>query len=131
MPADRPDGSPITPVVQFTPGPHPHMPHTVTGTMPDGWIYQPQEGRYVKDAETGITFGHAPCFTSELQAQLEQVVLKDRIGCFSFSLLDMPGYCGPVPDVKINLKHITQYSNQHGTMAQPSRHWRIRNVPRC
>ena len=88
MPAARPDGSPAP--LQVTPGPHPHMPHTVTGTMPDGLIYQPQEGRYIKDAATGITFGHAPCFTPELQARLEHAVLKHRLGCFSFSLLDLP-----------------------------------------
>ena len=66
---------------------------------------QTVQGRYIKDAATGITLGHAPCFTSELQARLEHAVLKERLGSFSFSLLDLPGYSGPVPDVKINLKH--------------------------
>ena len=112
---------PTNHAVQVTPGPHPHMPHTVTGTMPDGMIYQPQEDRYRKDPKTGITFGHTACFTPELQGRLEQMVLKEKIGCFSFSILDLPGYHGPVPDIRINLKHdnpIFEPARRHGTAEQ-------------
>ena len=121
MPAARPDGSPAP--LQVTPGPHPHVPHTVTGTMPDGLIYQPQEGRYIKDTATGIILGHAPCFTSGLQARLEHAVLKERLGCFSFSLLNLPEYSGPVPDVKINLiinKKAT-HSEEHASSRRRTR----------
>ena len=113
-----PVADPTNHAVQAIPGPHPHMPHTVTGTMPDGMIYQPQEDRYRKDPKTGITFGHTACFTPELQGRLEQMVLKEKIGFF------FPFWTCQVimaRDIRINLKHdnpIFEPARRHGPAEQ-------------
>ena len=72
----------------------PKAKNTVTGTMPDGLIYQPQEKRYRTDKATGITFGCDPKYTPVQQNLLEQKILKDRLSHFSFSIMDLTGYKG-------------------------------------
>ena len=83
----------------------PKAKNTVTGTMPDGLIYQPQEERYRKDKATGITFGCDPKYTPAQQNLLEQKILKDRLCHFSFSIMDLPGYTGIMPPASITLSH--------------------------
>ena len=97
---------------------HPKAKNAITGTMPDGLIYQPQEERYRKDTATGITFGCDPKYTPTQQKCLEQSVLTDRLSHFSFSIMDLPGYKGIMPPACIDLSHdkpIFEAQRRHST----------------
>ena len=112
---------PTNHAVQVTPGPHPHMPHTVTGTMPDGMIYQPQEDRYRKDPKTGITFGHAACFTPRITGTPTADGFKRKYRLFLFFHFGLARLSWPGTGYTNYLKHddhIFEPARRHGPAEQ-------------
>jgi hypothetical protein len=70
------------------------MPHGKSSVVPDPKFERTEEGWLL---------GHHPDFTEQDTAVLRGM-LAERKHCFAYSLKDLPGYCGVLGDMRIDLK---------------------------
>lgn len=74
----------------------------VQSTMPTGAQALLDDGNYTVDDEHGWTWGNHPEVSPEQQAQLKEVVVRNKTS-FAYSVADLPGYSGEVGPFRLSL----------------------------
>ena len=76
----------------------------LTSFYPDGPTVIPPAPTFTKDTEHGWIYGHHPGATADCQEQFRSMLLTRRSTAFAYSLGELPGYCGYMGPMRIQLK---------------------------
>ena len=83
---------------------HVLTPTPMTSFVPDGPAVTPPEPKFTKDPNGGWVIGHHPEASDQFPERLNALLTERKHQCFSYSMSELPGYCGDMGPMRIVLK---------------------------
>ena len=93
----------------------------LTSFDPEGPVVLPPAPQFTKDTENGWIFGHHPQASSHCRSDFENMLLERKDSSFAYSMAQLPGYCGMMGPMRIQLK-----PDFKGSLFSQPRRYRLR-----